>query len=86
MPKPAEKGNGPRRSKQRSQDWFRQKAKTIDALLKSIEEKLKHPDFKVSIGDFIRLLQLRKEMEQELPREITVTWVEPSETGDAGAK
>ena len=69
MPKPAEKGNGPRRSKQRSQDWFRH-----------------NPDFKVSIGDFVRLLQLRKELEQELPREITVTWVEPSGMEDAGAK
>jgi len=29
------------------------------------------------VGDFIRLLQLEKELAEETPREIKVTWVEP---------
>lgn len=32
---------------------------------------------KASLGDYIRLVQLRKELEEDEVREIKVTWVEP---------
>lgn len=36
-------------------------------------------DVRATVGDFIRLLQLQKELEQDSPREIKVTWVDPDE-------
>ena len=32
---------------------------------------------KASLGDYIRLVQLQKELEEDEVREIRVTWVEP---------
>lgn len=64
-------------------DWYEQKAALIDEILGRLEERLKKSDFKASVGDFIRLLELRKELEEERPREIVVTWVESSGTEDA---
>ena len=61
-----------------SRDASGERAKKLDRLLANVESKLDNGDFKASIGDFVRLLQLRKELEEERPREITVRWVEPS--------
>ncbi|MCW5981892.1 MAG: hypothetical protein KIT09_27655 [Bryobacteraceae bacterium] len=67
------------------QDWLRKKSNVIDEILASIEAQLTEKDFKATIGDFIRLFQLRKEMEDERPREITVSWRESCGTEDAPA-
>jgi len=80
--KPVEKARGAHHGAI-SDNWVREKAATIDRLLMSIEAKLEKPEFKASIGDFIRLLQLKKEMEEEQPREITVRWLGRSEKEDA---
>jgi len=57
---------------------------TIAKLLDKIETKLQGEDLKVSLGDFIRLVQLEKELaDEETPREIKVTWVEPRTTSDS---
>ena len=32
---------------------------------------------KATLGDYIRLVQLQQELEQEEPKDIQVTWVEP---------
>ena len=66
-------------------DWTAEKRRKLDHLLESVQEKVESGEYKASIGDFVRLLQLRKEIEEERPREITVTWVEPSEGGNAPA-
>ncbi len=50
-------------------------------LLKNVERKLGGEDAKATLGDYIRLMQLQKELEEDEPRDITVTWVEP----DSGA-
>ena len=59
-----------------------QSRKTRIARLRGqIEEKLEVSDMKVTLADFIRLTQLERELEQEeQPREIIVTWKEPSAT------
>jgi hypothetical protein len=67
------------------ENWHQQKAKLIDEILGRMEAQLKDGDFRVSVGDFIRLLEMRKVLEEERPREITVRWVEPSEMDDARA-
>jgi len=42
-----------------------------------VERKLGGEDVKATLADYIRLMQLQKELEEEEPRDITVTWVEP---------
>jgi hypothetical protein len=59
-----------------SGDWFVKKANIVDQVLAHIEAQLNANDFKASVGDFIRLLQFRKELEEKKPREIAVGWQE----------
>jgi hypothetical protein len=69
--------------KRREATRMERETQRLDRLLNALESKLEDAKFKPSVGDFVRLLQLRKEMEEERPREITVTWVEPSEEENA---
>ena len=46
-------------------------------LLKNVEKKLGGEDVKATLGDYIRLVQLQQELEEEEPRDIKVTWVDP---------
>ena len=49
----------------------------LESVLKTMEEKLTAEDFKPSLGDFLKLIQMEKEIAEESPKEIKVTWVEP---------
>jgi hypothetical protein len=52
----------------------------IRKLLLDIEKRLDIENSKVTLGDFIRLTQLERELEEEeQPREIIVTWTDPAE-------
>jgi hypothetical protein len=56
----------------------------IAKLLRKLEKKLEEETPKASLGDFIRLVQLEKELaDEETPREIKVTWVEPRVTSES---
>jgi len=55
----------------------------VEEMIQKMRRKLTAKDMKPSVGDLIRLLQLEKELEDEQPREIKVSWVEPCEEGDA---
>lgn len=59
------------------------KAELVSKVIEEFEKKLNSDQLKPTVGDFIRLLQLEKELEEEQPREIEVTWVEPDEKKDA---
>jgi len=59
------------------------RAELLDKAIQRIEEKLGSADVKATFGDLIKLLQLQKEMQVEQPREIKVTWIDPSETESA---
>jgi hypothetical protein len=49
----------------------------IGDILKNVEEKLTGKDAKATLGDYIKLMQLQKELdEDEQPREIKVMWVD----------
>ncbi len=50
----------------------------LERALKNFEAKLKAADFKPSWGDYFKLLQMKKELEAEAPKEIKVTWVDPA--------
>jgi hypothetical protein len=52
----------------------------IAELLEKIEAQLDVGEMKITLADFIRLTQLERELEQDdQPREIIVTWKDPSE-------
>ncbi len=59
------------------------RAELLEKAIHSIEAKLGSSDVKATFSDFIRLLQLQKEMQIDQPREIKVTWIDPSETESA---
>ena len=56
----------------------------LEKAIKKIELKLGEQDFKPTVGDYLRLIQMEQELEQGAQdvKEIKVTWVEP-ETSDS---
>jgi hypothetical protein len=55
--------------------------KLLTDAIGKMEAKFAAEDFKPSIGDFLKLVQIEKEFGQEMAREIKVTWVEtPAES------
>lgn len=49
-----------------------------------MEQKIGEGEVKATLGDYIRLVQLQKELEEEEPRDIRVTWVDPEEAEKPG--
>ena len=55
-------------------------ARVVKKIRERVEQKLSESDAKVTLGDYIRLVQLEKELEDDEPKEIKVTWVNPDQT------
>ena len=51
--------------------------KIVQELLEKAEAKLGGDDMKLTLADYVRLVQLKRELDEDEPREIRVTWVEP---------
>ena len=58
-------------------------ADVVDRMIKDFEEKIKGGKVNLTVGDFIRLVQLRKDFHAEAPKEVRVTWVNPPERESA---
>ena len=78
------KASGKGASKRAAPKRARNKARTISRMIAKIENKLTSDELKPSVGDFIRLLQLEKELDEEQPKEIKVSWVEAEEQDESG--
>ena len=64
-------------------DKTRKPSDVLAAAINAFESRLGEKDFKPTIGDYLKLLQMEKELEQERgPREIKVTWIEPEATSN----
>ena len=61
----------------------RSTSELVSKVKETIEEKITNKEIKPTIGDYIRLLQFEQATEEEKPKEIRVTWVEPSEEASA---
>jgi hypothetical protein len=48
----------------------------VKRILRNVEKKMAGNNAKATLGDYIRLLQLQKEMGEEPLSEIEVTWIE----------
>ena len=55
-------------------------ADLLDKAIVGIEKRFNAQDFKPTMGDYLKLLQMEIDLEQEEIKEIKVTWVEPSVT------
>jgi hypothetical protein len=51
--------------------------KVLSDVITNMETKLKAEEFKPSLGDYLKLVQMEKEIGDEETKEIKVTWVEP---------
>ena len=49
-------------------------------VIAKMETNLKETDFKASLADYLKLVQVEKEIGDDLPKEIKVTWVEPEQS------
>ncbi len=85
--RPRQREEKPPGEKPRAKRARRQcESELVDRAIEKIEEELNRDKLKGSVGDLIRLLQLRKELDEEQPKEIKVSWVEPHEEGHVGEK
>jgi hypothetical protein len=62
---------------------LQQKLRVSEVLARAIakfEQRITETDFSPSVGDYIKLVQMKKELEQatDEAKEIKVTWVEPA--------
>ena len=53
------------------------RAQVIKGVLEKMEKQMSDDGMKATMGDYIRLVQLHKDLDEESPKEIKVTWVEP---------
>ena len=51
--------------------------------IESFEARMKTQDFKPTIAEYLKLVQLEQESEQETAKEIKVTWIDPTVSSDA---
>ena len=52
----------------------------VSELLTTVISQFEAKGLKPTMAEYLKLLQLEKEFEEDEPKEITVTWVEPEET------
>jgi len=57
----------------------REEAGLVEKIIQKYTDKVDNNTVTLSVGDLIRLMQYRKELETEDPKEIKATWVEPTE-------
>jgi hypothetical protein len=59
------------------------RAAAVKKILLAVEKKMKGKELKATLADYIRLIQLQKEITPETPSDIRVTWIEPKKrTGE----
>jgi hypothetical protein len=59
----------------------KKKAQVVEELIEKVEQKIGQGDVKATLGDYIRLVQLQKELEEDEPKEIEVRWIDPEQIG-----
>jgi hypothetical protein len=59
-------------------------AGTLDEVIEMLQDKLANEELKLSVGDLLRLLNIRKELMDASPRTVTVRWVGECEETPTG--
>lgn len=86
MPKTKTKETAPK-SCEHCEHWHEVSKKlrigeVLAKVITKMEASLGESDFKASLTDYLKLLQLEKEVGTDVPQEIRVTWVEPEQPSD----
>jgi hypothetical protein len=55
-------------------------SKFLDNAMKQFEKRLSSEDIKPTVGDYLKLMQIEKELDRDEAKEIKVTWVEQEES------
>ncbi len=58
-------------------------AELLGSVISKMEQKLQNEDFKLTIADIGKLMQMEQELEQGEAKEIRVPWVEPAATSES---
>jgi hypothetical protein len=77
---PAAKPKPPPRAKRAVESPAKKQVRVVKIIIQKVEAKLQKEVAKATLGDYIKLLQLEKDLEEGEQREIKVTWVEPVKT------
>ena len=64
-------------TKAADKDEKRRIKKLVLEAINGIERRLSDEKAPPTIGDYLKVMQLQKEIEDEAPKEIKITWVEP---------
>lgn len=55
-------------------------AKFLSNAMKQFEKRLENEDVKPTVGDYLKLMQIEKELDRDEAKEIKVTWVDQEES------
>ena len=61
----------------------KRKVRLAELLIKASNgffQRMQANDFKPTLGDYIKLLQMEKELNEDTTKEIKVTWIDPAPT------
>ncbi len=78
MSKTTGRGDGKSVGREKPKPCARHRGGAVDKAIHDFEESLNGKN--VSVGDYLRLKQLQKEIDGDEPKDIECTWVEPGET------
>jgi len=53
-------------------------SEALEKAIKAVETKITAKDFKPTMAEYLKLIQMEKELAQDDAKEIKVTWVEPA--------
>jgi hypothetical protein len=63
-----------------------EKARAMREAIRLFEDKLKNGELKVTASEYIRLLELLQQVDEDKPREIRIRWVEQNETTESSTE
>ena len=58
----------------------------LDKAIGRMQKRLADEEMKASVGDLVRMLQLRNELMETQPKQVTVRWVDECETSTSNEK
>jgi hypothetical protein len=57
-------------------------SEALETAIKAVETKITAQDFKPTVAEYLKLIQMEKELKQDDAKEIKVTWVESAVTSE----
>ena len=54
----------------------------LERIVTDIERQINEKEFTATTAEYLKLIQLQKEFDQDETREITVTWINPSTSSE----